>query len=41
VRVQVDGGQGAKGSNRIHIALEAQDGSGLKVREEAVFFVPR
>jgi polyferredoxin len=41
VRVQVDGGQGAKGSNRIHIALEADDGSDLKVREEAVFFVPR
>ena len=41
IRVQVDGGQGAKGSNRIHIALEAADGSGLKVREEAVFFVPR
>jgi cytochrome c oxidase accessory protein FixG len=41
VRVQVDGGQGAKGSNRVHIALEAQDGSALKVREEAVFFVPR
>lgn len=41
IRVQVDGGKAAKGSNRIHIALEAQDGSGLKVREEAVFFVPR
>ena len=41
VRVQVDGGQGAKGSNRLHIGLQAEDGSGLKVREEAVFFVPR
>ena len=41
VRVQVDGGQGAKGSNRIHIALRAEDGSDLQVREEAVFFVPR
>jgi cytochrome c oxidase accessory protein FixG len=41
VRVRVDGGQGVKGSNRIHIALQAEDGSGLKVREEAVFFVPR
>jgi cytochrome c oxidase accessory protein FixG len=41
VRVRVDAGQGSKGSNKIHIGLKAEDGSGLEVREEAVFFVPR
>ena len=41
VRVRVDAGQGAKGSNKIHVGLKAEDGSGLEVREEAVFFVPR
>ena len=41
VRVRVDAGQGSKGSNKIHIGLTAEDGSGLEVREEAVFFVPR
>jgi cytochrome c oxidase accessory protein FixG len=41
VRVRVDPGQGSKGSNKIHIGLKAEDGSGLEVREEAVFFVPR
>ncbi|MET0961537.1 MAG: cytochrome c oxidase accessory protein CcoG [Noviherbaspirillum sp.] len=41
VRVRVDAGQGGKGSNKIHIGLRAEDGSGLEVREEAVFYVPR
>jgi cytochrome c oxidase accessory protein FixG len=41
VRVRVDAGQGNRGSNKIHIGLKAQDASGLEVREEAVFFVPR
>ena len=41
VRLRIDGGQAAKGSNKIHIGLQALDESGLKVREEAVFYVPR
>jgi cytochrome c oxidase accessory protein FixG len=41
VRLRVDAGQGAKGSNKIHIGLQALDDPALKVREEAVFYVPR
>ena len=36
VRLRIDGGQAAKGSNKIHIGLQALDEPGLKVREEAV-----
>ena len=41
VRVQVEHGHGQTGSNRIFFELEAVDDPGLKVKEKAVFFVPR
>jgi polyferredoxin len=41
VRLRIDAGQAGKGSNKIHISLQALDDPGLKVREEAVFYVPR
>lgn len=40
-RVRIAPGQGEKGSNKIAFELESIDRSGLKVRENAVFIVPR
>lgn len=41
VRVRIDQGSAAGGSNRIEFSLEALDDPSLKVQEQAVFFVPR
>jgi len=42
VRVQVEPGQGAKGSNTIHFTVRAVDApDDVKVRERAVFLLPR
>jgi cytochrome c oxidase accessory protein FixG len=41
VRVQVDHGKGKPGSNKIVFELKALDDARLKVKENAVFFVPK
>ncbi|MES2071201.1 MAG: cytochrome c oxidase accessory protein CcoG [Pseudomonadota bacterium] len=41
VRVHLAQGQGKPGSNQIWFELQAQDAPELKVKEKAVFFVPR
>ncbi|MFC7299476.1 cytochrome c oxidase accessory protein CcoG [Herminiimonas aquatilis] len=41
IRLRVDQGQGAPGSNKISVTLKALDDDGLQVTEHAVFFVPR
>jgi polyferredoxin len=41
VRVRVNAGKGAHGSNKIIFELIAVDNPAVEVREKAVFFVPR
>ena len=41
VRVQIEHGMGKPGSNQIAFELQAIDDAHLKVKEKAVFFVPR
>jgi len=41
VRVQVDHGKGQAGSNKIEFELQALDDANLKVKERAIFFVPK
>jgi polyferredoxin len=41
VRVRVAHGKGEQGFNKIAFELQALDGSGVHVKEPAVFFVPR
>jgi cytochrome c oxidase accessory protein FixG len=40
VRLRIAPGQGRKGSNKIHVGLQAADDPGMKVMEDAVFIVP-
>jgi cytochrome c oxidase accessory protein FixG len=41
VRIRVAAGEAAGGSQKIFISVTAEDGSGLQVREKAVFLSPR
>jgi polyferredoxin len=41
VRIRVPAGDSAEGSRKILISVTAEDGSGLAVREKAVFLFPR
>ncbi|MBL0143971.1 MAG: cytochrome c oxidase accessory protein CcoG [Betaproteobacteria bacterium] len=41
VRIRVPGAQAPGGSQKIHISVTAEDGSGIHVREKAVFLSPR
>jgi len=41
VRVRVEQGNGAPGSNKIEFRLTSLDGQNVMVTEKAVFFVPR
>jgi len=41
ISVQVEHGKGSAGSNKIEFELQALDDANLKVKEKAIFFVPR